>query len=1035
MTTLVRALMPWLILLTLAGRLQGQTSLSDRYLEVIGTSELDMEPLGRATATLYEDGRVVKKIQTGPDGSFSFRLEMNKQYVIEISKEQLMSKRISFNTTIPDEQKGTWVSEFSMGLVRYCEGVDYSVLDEPVDRVSFDVRQQKFVSDRNYVNAMRPRIENVLISYEECMMDKYEAALLKGDQLASRKDYQAAKLAYEEALAVYPTESYPQKRLSELENAMNRDRATTESYSKFIADGDALMAKQSYTEALTAYKSAMALKPGDETAAQKISGVQSLLAAQQAEKMAQRDIDDRYNQAVAKAAQAYGRKDYGTALQYYGEAADIKPAEATPAAKIKEINGIIAGQLAEQEKQKATDEAYKAALASADLLMGQKKYDEAREQYKVALQIKPLETLPKQKIAEADRMKEADARAAENARLAEAEKAYQAVVSRGDSLFKARNYDGATAAYRQAITMKPEDAYARQKIAAIDNTIKAEQAAVLKKQEDAYADAMKAGEAALVQKQYAKAAEAFVRAAELKPGDAAADARLTETRRQETEQQKLAEERRQQQMLLQSLVDRGDELLSLNDLEGAREQYSQALRIKADEGRALSGIRKIEDRLAMTRAEQQKAADEAYGRAMSLGKAALAEGQHQQAIDAYRQALDIRPGDAGAQLKLNEVEALVRQEQQRAAEEQLIREKYGKAIEEGDRLKEEKKYEEALTAYSEALGLMPAAEYPRQRMEEINSMLEEGQRLASQERARENAYAMALEAADKYFRARNYEGARAEYMRALAIKPGEALPQKMLAEADQLVQEQAAARLMAQETADRYAETMNRADSLYSLGRYEESVGAYGEALRYKPEDQLAAEKIRKTRDLMATLEKKQQSEQQLAREYEEAIAQADREFDAGNYAVSRQTYTRALNLQPGSAYARQRIARIDEINRILARSGKGTTAAASSAAAGQSASLRDLDFRNESELQLYLDQLKGKYPPGVTLEVYREKYREIFRYIVIRNDQVQEFRQVRFLTFGGESYQVNGKPITQLYFNSQVRPREGETFRETVMQ
>jgi len=64
------------------------------------------EPLPGATANLYEGGSKVKSLKTGSDGSFSFRLEINKQYTIEIEKNGLISKRISFNTTMPDEEKG-----------------------------------------------------------------------------------------------------------------------------------------------------------------------------------------------------------------------------------------------------------------------------------------------------------------------------------------------------------------------------------------------------------------------------------------------------------------------------------------------------------------------------------------------------------------------------------------------------------------------------------------------------------------------------------------------------------------------------------------------------------------------------------------------------------------------------------------------------------------------------------------------------------------------------------------------------------------
>jgi hypothetical protein len=43
----------------------------------------------------------------------------------------------------------------------------------------------------------------------------------------------------------------------------------------------------------------------------------------------------------------------------------------------------------------------------------------------------------------------------------------------------------------------------------------------------------------------------------------------------------------------------------------------------------------------------------------------------------------------------------------------------------------------------------------------------------------------------------------------------------------------------------------------------------------------------------------------------------------------------------------------------------------------------------------------------------------------------VNEFREIHYLTYGGKQFSMNGKPITQMYFESQVKPREGEYFKK----
>jgi hypothetical protein len=180
-----------------------ENSTPEAWLEIIGISELEGSPLAAATATLYDGTTRVSSAKTSSDGRFVFRLEKNKTYTIEVEKDGLVSKSISFKTNMPDDVAGKWTSEFSIGLVRYCDGVDYSLLKQPVDIVEFDASRKEFSSNREYVSKMRPGIESILIRYEECMLDKYENAVREADRLVSGNDYQAAIASYEAALQIY----------------------------------------------------------------------------------------------------------------------------------------------------------------------------------------------------------------------------------------------------------------------------------------------------------------------------------------------------------------------------------------------------------------------------------------------------------------------------------------------------------------------------------------------------------------------------------------------------------------------------------------------------------------------------------------------------------------------------------------------------------------------------------------------------------------------------------------------------------------
>jgi tetratricopeptide (TPR) repeat protein len=296
---------------------------SERYLEVRGTSELEMQPLSSATANLYEGTNKIQSIRTAADGSFSFKLEINKQYTIEVVKDGLVGKRISFNTTMPDEEKGKWMNEFSIGLVKYCDGVDYGALKEPVDIVKFDPKRRQYVSDKDYVGRMRPRIENVLANYDQCMMDKYDAAIKKGNAAYQQKNMQEAIAAYKEAQEIYPRETFPTKQINEINNQMNKQQKSAENSQK---------------------------------------------SAENSKIQEQESLEDNYNQVLAKASVAYTRKDYTAAKQYYQEALKIKPAETLPKSRMEEIETILAKKASEDAKVNEVNNAYRSAVTKCQSL-------------------------------------------------------------------------------------------------------------------------------------------------------------------------------------------------------------------------------------------------------------------------------------------------------------------------------------------------------------------------------------------------------------------------------------------------------------------------------------------------------------------------------------------------------------------------------------------------------------------------------------------------------------------------------------------
>ncbi len=191
--------------------------------------------------------------------------------------------------------------------------------------------------------------------------------------------------------------------------------------------------------------------------------------------------------------------------------------------------------------------------------------------------------------------------------------------------------------------------------------------------------------------------------------------------------------------------------------------------------------------------------------------------------------------------------------------------------------------------------------------------------------------------------------------------------------------------------------------------------------------------------NIIAKQEEEKLAELARKKQYDDFIATADKAFNGANYTLAKENYQKALSIYPDNPYPKQKIARIDEITKLLsAQQSKPSQSDVKNEVAKKTSApepLAQLNFKDDAERDKYLNGLKKKYPEGVTLEIYKEKYKETRRYIVIRDDVATEFRDIYIKTYGGHEYSMNGKPITQMYFESQVKSRPGEYYKETVFE
>jgi tetratricopeptide (TPR) repeat protein len=1009
---------------------------SERYLEIRGNAEINMKPASRVTVNLYEGNTKVKTVKTRSDGSFSFKLDMNKDYTVEVTKEGYVHKKIRFITKIPDEELGIWVREFAIGLVEHCEGVNYSVLDEPVDVIKYSVRKKDFDSDKTFVFKMKQRLENLLISVDQCKVDTYSDHLDKADKLYKEKKYEEARQEYESALDIFPDEKYPSGQISKINTNIGKDKNIENLYNKTIADADALFAQQRYDEALLKYKGALTLKPQETHSKQKISEIESIRAKQEAEKQAQNQAENEYNILFNKANAAVAAQNYALAKQYYSQAAEIKPDNIYTSSKIREMDVLIAKKTQDETKQKEVDKEFDANVMQADNLVKTNNLEQALEVYKKALLIKPNESYPLQKIAEIEQRIKNQQEAAAIADRAAADREYQAALAQGDNSFRSKDYEAARTAYNKALSIKPDELYPKQRLDRINKLIASEEARKLSAIEEGYNQAVSAGNSYLTAQQYNQAKQEFQKALTFKSNDVFSKNKIAEIDRLiQAQAQRIASENEKKEQY-QAAVKKANGLFQMKEYEAAKKVYQEALLIKSDEQYPRTKIQEIDRLLAMETARKQREIDAGYKSAITQANDNFNRKLYEQAKSGYEKALSFKPDDMYSKNRISEIDRIILQEQQRLASEKTKKNQYDALITKADAAMKIKDYANARVDYERASQLYPQESYARQKIMEINRLIQEQEKALADKQARDNRYNMAISKADGFFRIKQYDNAKTEYKNALMIKPDEEYPKNRISEIDRLINAQLQVQADAKAREDAYNSSVGMADNLFAQKKYEDAKVNYNKALGYKPDASYPAQQIAKINDILAKQKKIRLGNLEKDREYNSYIALADKAFDAAEYTTSKEYYQKSLNVKPNELYPKQKIARIDEILKLLAKQKTSTSSQTTSQSStprktGSGKKLAELNFKNDSERDMYLADLKRNYPEGITLETYEERYKTTKRYVIIRKGQAQEFRMVHFTNWGGREYSVNGKPITAQYFESQTSRRTGEYFKE----
>ncbi len=631
---------------------------------------------------------------------------------------------------------------------------------------------------------------NVLISEQaqkdaelKATLEAYQNAIQRADKLFGSKDYASAQLVYGEASLIKPDEKYPNDQIDLIDKLLKEQNE--QKYKDAIAKADAAFNGNQFTEAINSYQDALVVKKNDPYATRRLKEIEQKLADLATEKDRQKKIQDQYNSLIAEADNTFKNKDYGNSKDKYMKASELKPTETYPKDQIAKIDQI----LKDQQKQADLDRQYTQLINTAQDEFDQKKLKEARNTYQKAFNVKPNEPLPLMRITEIDRLLAEQAQAAQLAAMEEAQRLAKAKADK-------EQYDRSVAA----------------------------------------------GDKAFAEKQYMVARTHYTNA-----------------------------------------------LIGLPN-----EQYPKDQIAKIDE---LIAQEKMARSLAAQQAQRdsiQKAKDEAFNAAMAAAAAFDKNKQYPEAIAKYEDAIKVKTEEKPAVQKLirdieDKIQLLAKQDAE-----------YKQIIKQADGHYEAAQLEDALTDYQSAATIKPNEEYPKNQIREIQSIL----------KAREESYANAIRKGDDAFNTSNWQEAKTAYTEALSVKPKEIYPANRLKEVNQKIADANQAALVNASEEKAYKDAIDKGEKAFKDDQLTTAKMHFEVAKSLKPSERLPVDRIREIDNLIDQRNKERlaQAQRELDEKYRQAISVADNSFREKSYTIAKLQYKQALLIKPNEAYPKTQI-------------------------------------------------------------------------------------------------------------------------------
>ena len=289
-----------------------------------------------------------------------------------------------------------------------------------------------------------------------------------------------------------------------------------------------------------------------------------------------------------------------------------------------------------------------------------------------------------------------------------------------------------------------------------------------------------------------------------------------------------------------------------------------------------------------------------YQAAIAAAQSFEKEQKYQQAISKYEEALTIRPTEKMPSDKIVELSALLAKSQKESAILDQGNQQYMNLIVAAKALADQKKYQQAIDKYNEALDI-----------KEDQGVLDQVKTLKGllTDAENEQKYKDAISSADLFYNQKSFKTAKDKYTIALKLKPNEQHPKTRLAD----IEKKLADLLGAQEKKKQFDDLVNEGDALFKEEKWAEAKAKYVESIKIESGATYSAEQVKECDVKLKEIADAQEKTANI----QKWLKEGEDFFKLNKWLDAKQKYSQVIGLEPENAIAKAKMieisAKIDE--------------------------------------------------------------------------------------------------------------------------